>query len=136
MPHELAGKPAPASVLIDVDRLISAYYGAPDPSDPEQLVSFGTSGHRGTSLSGSFNEAHIVAITQAICEYRKKEGISGPLLMGKDTHALSIPAERTALSVLVANGVETVVQRGNGYTPTPGISRAILAFHKARTGGL
>jgi phosphoglucomutase len=136
MPHPLAGKPAPASVLIDVDRLISRYYAAPDPSDPEQLVSFGTSGHRGTSLTGSFNEAHIVATTQAICEYRKKAGISGPLLMGKDTHALSIPAERTALSVLIANGVETVIQRGNGYTPTPGISRAILAFNRGRSEGL
>jgi phosphoglucomutase len=136
MPHELAGKPAPASVLVDVDRLISAYYTAPDPSDPEQLVSFGTSGHRGTSFKGSFNEAHIVATTQAICEYRKKEGITGPFLMGKDTHALSIPAERTALSVLIANGVETVIQRGNGYTPTPGISRAILAFNRGRTQGL
>jgi phosphoglucomutase len=136
MPHELAGQPAPPSVLIDVDRLISRYYTAPDPSDPEQLVSFGTSGHRGTSLSGSFNEAHIVAITQAICEYRKKEGITGPLLIGKDTHALSIPAERTALSVLAANGVETVIQRGNGYTPTPAISRAILAFNKGRDQGL
>jgi phosphoglucomutase len=136
MPHELAGKPAPASVLVDVDRLISAYYTAPDPSDPEQLVSFGTSGHRGTSFKGSFNEAHIIATTQAICEYRKKEGITGPLLMGKDTHALSIPAERTALSVLVANGVETVIQRGNGYTPTPAISRAILAFNHGRTQGL
>jgi phosphoglucomutase len=136
MPHPLAGKPAPASVLVDVDRLISRYYTAPDPSDPEQLVSFGTSGHRGTSLAGSFNEAHIIATTQAICEYRKKAGITGPLLLGKDTHALSIPAERTALSVLIANGVETVVQRGNGYTPTPGISRAILAFNRGRTEGL
>jgi phosphoglucomutase len=136
MPHDLAGKPAPPSVLVDVDQLIGRYYTAPDPSDPEQLVSFGTSGHRGSSLNGSFNEAHIVAISQAICEYRKKEGITGPLLMGKDSHALSTPAERTALSVLVANGVETVIQRGNGYTPTPGISRAILAFNRGRKDGL
>jgi len=136
MPHELAGKPAPASVLVDVDRLIGRYYTAPDPSDPEQLVSFGTSGHRGSSLTGSFNEAHILAMTQAICEYRAKEGISGPLVMGKDTHALSTPAERTALAVLAANGVETVIQRGGGYTPTPAISRAILAFNRGRTSGL
>src|SRR2546423_9103667 len=122
MPHPLAGKPAPASVLVDVERLIARYYTAPDPSQPEQLVSFGTSGHRGSSLTGSFNEAHILAITQAICEYRSKEGISGPLLLGKDTHALSTPAEKTALGVLAAHGVETCIHRGGGYTPTPVIS--------------
>ena len=136
MAHPLAGKPAPASVLVDIDRLIGAYYTTPDPSDPEQLVSFGTSGHRGSSLRGSFNEAHIAATTQAICEYRKKEGITGPLLMGKDTHALSSPAERTALGVLAANGVDTVIQRGGGYTPTPAISRAILAYNRDRLDGL
>jgi phosphoglucomutase len=136
MAHPLAGKPAPASVLVDVDRLTAKYYTAPDPADPEQLVSFGTSGHRGSSLLGSFNEAHIVATTQAICEYRKKEGITGPLLMGQDTHALSAPAQRTALSVLIANGVETVIQRDDGYTPTPAISRAILAFNRGRTQGV
>src|SRR3954464_14678095 len=109
MPHPLAGKPAPASLLVDVDRLIASYYTAPDPEQPEQLVSFGTSGHRGSSLSGSFNEAHIVAVTQAICEYRRKNDITGPLYMGKDTHALSTPAERTALGVLAANRVDTVI---------------------------
>jgi phosphoglucomutase len=133
MLHELAGKPAPPSVLVDVDRLIDGYYTAtPDLDDPEQRVSFGTSGHRGSSLRGSFNESHILAITQAICEYRKKEGISGPLLLGKDTHGLSTPAERTALTVLAANGVETVIQRGGGYTPTPAISRAILVHNRGR----
>jgi phosphoglucomutase len=136
MPHPLAGKPAPASILVDVDRLISSYYLPPDPSHPEQLVSFGTSGHRGSSLTGSFNEAHILAITQAICEYRLKEGISGPLLLGKDTHGLSTPAERTALGVLAANGVDTIIQRGGGYTPTPAISRAILSHNRGRTSGL
>jgi phosphoglucomutase len=120
-------------MLVDVDRLIASYYVAPDPSQPEQLVSFGTSGHRGSSLTGSFNEGHILAITQAICEYRTKEGITGPLLLGKDTHALSIPAERTALGVLAANRVDTVIQRGGGYTPTPAISRAILAHNRGRT---
>jgi phosphoglucomutase len=136
MPHPLAGKPAPASLLVDVDRLIASYYAAPDPSQPEQLVSFGTSGHRGSSLTGSFNEAHILAVTQAICEYRKKEGITGPLLLGKDTHALSTPAERTALGVLAANRVETIIQRGGGYTPTPAISRAILAHNRSQSGAL
>ncbi len=120
MPHPLAGKPAPAEILIDVDRLIDAYFTKqPDVEDTEQLVSFGTSGHRGSSLAGSFNEAHILAITQAICEYRQQEGITGPLFLGKDTHALSRPAEHTALEVLAANSVQTIVQRGDGYTPTP-----------------
>jgi phosphoglucomutase len=136
MAHPLAGKPAPASILVDVEKLIARYYTAPDPAQPEQLVSFGTSGHRGSSLNGAFNEAHILAITQAICEYRKKEGITGPLLMGKDTHALSSPAERTALGVLAAHGVETWIQRGGGYTPTPAISRAILAYNRGRTEAL
>jgi phosphoglucomutase len=123
-------------MLVDVDRLIASYYTAPDPEQPEQLVSFGTSGHRGSSLSGSFNEAHIVAVTQAICEYRRKNDITGPLYMGKDTHALSTPAERTALGVLAANRVDTVIQRGGGYTPTPAISRVILAHNRGRTDGL
>jgi phosphoglucomutase len=137
MPHELAGKPAPASLLIDVDRLTDAYYSkTPDPSDPEQLVSFGTSGHRGSSLAGSFNQAHILAITQAICEWRQREGITGPLFLGKDTHALSRPAERTALEVLAANGVDTVIQRDDGYTPTPSISRLILSHNRGRKSGL
>jgi phosphoglucomutase len=133
MPHELAGKPAPPSLLVDVDRLIQAYFQrAPDPADPEQRVSFGTSGHRGSSLRGSFNEAHILAVTQALVDYRAREGIDGPLFMGKDTHALSGPAEVTALEVLAANGVTTVVQRGGGFTPTPSISHAILTHNRGR----
>jgi len=137
MPHELAGKPAPASLLIDVGRLIDAYFSKePDPSDPEQLVSFGTSGHRGSSLAGSFNQSHILAITQAICEWRKQEGITGPLFLGKDTHALSRPAEQTALEVLAANNVDTVIDRDDGYTPTPSISRLILTHNRGRKSGL
>src|SRR5258708_37025195 len=108
----LAGKKAPREMLIDVDKLIAAYYDViPDPENPLQLVSFGTSGHRGTSLNGTFNERHVLAITQAICEYRRTRGIDGPLFMGKDTHALSDPAQRTALEVLAANRVEVVIQR-------------------------
>jgi phosphoglucomutase len=137
MPHPLAGKPAPADILVDVGRLTDAYFDRqPDVEDTEQLVSFGTSGHRGSSLQGSFNEAHILAITQAICDYRRHEGISGPLLLGKDTHALSIPAERTALEVLAANSVLTLVQRDDGFTPTPAISRAILAANRGKKSGL
>ena len=137
MPHELAGKPAPPSFLIDVDRLIEAYYSRrPDLADPEQLVSFGTSGHRGSSLSGAFNEAHILAITQALCDYRRAQGIDGPLVLGKDTHALSVPAEATALEVLAANGVTTLIQRGDGFTPTPAVSRAILTHNRGRATGL
>ena len=136
MPHELAGKPAPADILIDVDRLTDAYFTKqPDVDDTEQLVSFGTSGHRGSSLAGSFNEPHILAITQAICEYRRQEGISGPLFLGKDTHALSAPAERTALEVLAANSVQTVMQREDGFTPTPTISRAILTANRGKKMG-
>jgi phosphoglucomutase len=136
MPHELAGKPAPADILIDAGRLVDAYYTTqPDVDDTEQLVSFGTSGHRGSSLLGSFNEPHIHAVTQAICEYRKQEGINGPLFLGKDTHALSRPAERTALEVLAANAVTTVMQRGDGYTPTPAISRAILTANRGKKSG-
>ena len=120
MPHALAGKPAPTDILIDVGRLTDAYFAKqPDVGDPEQLVSFGTSGHRGSSLLGSFNEAHILAITQAICEYRRQQGISGPLFLGKDTHALSAPAERTSLEVLAANSVLTIMQREDGFTPRP-----------------
>ncbi len=129
--HELAGKPAPQSLLTDIPRLVSAYYlNAPDAEDPAQQVSFGTSGHRGCSLDGSFNEAHIVATTQAICEYRASRGIDGPLFMGKDTHALSEPALSTALEVLAANGVETRIQEGMGYTPTPVVSHAILTWNR------
>jgi phosphoglucomutase len=131
--HPLAGKPAPKDLLIDVARLEREYYQRrPDPDDPTQAVAFGTSGHRGTSLNGTLTEAHILAITQAICEYRKKEGVDGPLYMGKDTHALSGPSQRTALEVLAANGVETRIQRGDDFTPTPVISRAILVYNRGR----
>jgi phosphoglucomutase len=129
----LAGKPAPQELLIDVAGLERAYYQRrPDPGDPEQRVAFGTSGHRGTPLRGTFTEAHILAITQAICDYRRGKGTDGPLYMGKDTHALSAPAQRTALEVLAANGVETVIQRDDGVTPTPVISRAILVYNRGR----
>ena len=129
----LAGKPAPRSLLVDVARLEREYYERkPDVGDPTQLVSFGTSGHRGSSLRGSFTESHIAAITQAICDYRCAQRIDGPLHMGKDTHALSEPAQRTALEVLAANDVATLIQRGSGVTPTPVISRAILAYNRGR----
>jgi len=129
----LAGKPAPKEMLIDVARLERDYYERkPDLSDPAQRVAFGTSGHRGTPLNASFTEAHILAITQAICEYRKQQGVDGPLYMGKDTHAVSGPAQRTALEVLAANKVETVIQPDDGYTPTPSISHAILVYNRGR----
>src|ERR1700738_2113653 len=115
--HPLAGKPAPKNLLLDVAKLERAYYESkPDPNDPGQRVAFGTSGHRGTPLQATFTEAHILAITQAICEYRHGKGIEGPLLHGKDPHAASGPAQRTALEVLAANGVEAVLQRGDGVT--------------------
>jgi phosphoglucomutase len=130
----LAGKPAPKEMLVDLVRLEREYFERrPDPADPRQLVSFGTSGHRGSPLHGSFTEAHILAITQAICDYRRSQGTDGPLYMGKDTHAVSGPAQRTALEVLAANGVEAVIQRGDGVTPTPVISRAILVHNRGRT---
>jgi phosphoglucomutase len=129
----LAGKPAPAELLIDVAKLLSEYrVRKPDLSDPQQRVSFGTSGHRGTPFDGSFTEAHILAITQAICDYRQSKGIDGPLYMGKDTHGVSDPAQRTALEVLAANGVETIIQREDGFTPTPVISHAILTYNRGR----
>src|SRR6267142_6394010 len=129
----LAGKPAPKEMLVDVARLEREYFERrPDPDDPNQLVSFGTSGHRGSPLRGTFTEAHIVAITQAICDYRRSQGTDGPLYMGKDTHALSRPAERTALEVLAANDVNTIIQRNDGVTPTPVISRAILVENRGR----
>jgi phosphoglucomutase len=129
----LAGQPAPASMIVDLARLEREYYErTPEMDDPTQLVAFGTSGHRGSSLRGSFTEAHIAAITQAICDYRRGQRIDGPLYMGKDTHALSEPAQRTALEVLAANGVETIIQRGGGVTPTPVISRAILVYNRGR----
>jgi phosphoglucomutase len=130
----LAGKPAPQELLVDLTRLERDYYERmPDVANPAERVSFGTSGHRGSSLRGSFTEAHILAITQAICDFRQSRGTSGPLYMGKDTHALSRPAERTALEVLAANGVSVVIQRDDGVTPTPVISRAILVHNRGRT---
>jgi phosphoglucomutase len=131
--HPLAGKRAPAEILIDVAALERAYFErAPDPADASQLVSFGTSGHRGSALDGTFNEGHVLAMAQAICDYRRAQGIDGPLLMGKDTHAVSGPAQDTALRVLAANGVDTVIQRDGGMTPTPVISRAILVHNRER----
>jgi phosphoglucomutase len=129
----LAGKPAPKEMLIDIARLEKAYFERrPDTSDPNQLVIFGTSGHRGSPLHGTFTEAHILAITQAICDYRRGQKTDGPLYMGKDTHALSGPAQQTALSVLAANDVETIIQQDDGVTPTPVISRAILVYNRGR----
>ncbi|WP_084080822.1 phosphoglucomutase (alpha-D-glucose-1,6-bisphosphate-dependent) [Edaphobacter aggregans] len=129
----LAGRPAPKEMLLDVARLEKDYFEChPDLQDPNQLVSFGTSGHRGSPLYGTFTEAHILAITQAICDHRREQKTDGPLYMGKDTHALSEPAQRTALEVLAANNVETVIQQGNGVTPTPVISRAILVYNRGR----
>ncbi len=134
--HELAGKPAPHDKLIDVARLEREYFERqPDLNDPHQMVSFGTSGHRGTPGKNTFTEAHILAITQAICEYRLSQGITGPIYMGKDTHALSGAAQRTALEVLAANGVVTMIQAGDGFTPTPVISRAILVHNREKEGG-
>jgi phosphoglucomutase len=129
----LAGKPAPKDMLVDPARLVREYFDRmPDLSDPNQMVSFGTSGHRGSSLRGTFTETHILAITQAICDYRRSQASDGPLYMGKDTHALSAPAQRTALEVLAANNVETLIQRDNGVTPTPVISHAILVYNRGR----
>ncbi|HEY0749026.1 MAG TPA: phosphoglucomutase (alpha-D-glucose-1,6-bisphosphate-dependent) [Steroidobacteraceae bacterium] len=135
--NPLAGRPAPASALVDVPRLITAYYSErPDPSIASQRVAFGTSGHRGSSFDASFNEAHVIAISQAICEYRKRQGVDGPLFMGFDTHALSAPAFASALEVLAANGVEVMVAAGGEYTPTPVISHAILGYNRGRTAGM
>jgi len=133
----LAGKPADPSILIDVPKLVAAYYtGRPDPSLSAQRVAFGTSGHRGCSLDNSFNEAHILAITQAICLYRKQQGIDGPLYIGFDTHALSEPAFKSALEVLAGNGIDVMADAGNSYTPTPVISHAILSYNRGRKRGL
>ena len=130
----LAGKPAPENLLVNLDRLEAAYRDTrPDPADPAQRVQFGTSGHRGSSLNGSFNEAHVLAITQAICEHRRAQGIDGPLFMGRDTHALSAAAQRTALEVLAGNGVTTLIARDDGVTPTPVVSRSILVHNRGRT---
>src|SRR5215469_15739667 len=133
----LAGKPAPKEMLVDLARLEHEYYHRrPDLDDPEQQVSFGTSGHRGSPLRGSFTEAHILAITQAICDYRKAQGTDGPLYIGKDTHSLSGPAQCTALEILAANGVQTIIQRADGVTPTPVISHAILVHNRSRSARL
>jgi phosphoglucomutase len=133
----LAGKPAPVSILVNVAKLLDDYYALrPDPHEPSQRVMFGTSGHRGSSFERSFNEDHILAITQAICEYRARQGITGPLFIGADTHALSAPAQRSALEVLAANGVETRIAAGGEFTPTPVISHAILTYNRDRSAGL
>src|SRR5436853_2689461 len=134
---KFAGKPADPLLLVNVARLVTAYYtGRPDPSVPAQRVVFGTSGHRGSALDNAFNEAHILAITQAICLYRKQQSIDGPLYIGIDTHALSEPAFASALEVLAANGVDVMVDADNGYTPTPVISHAILTYNRGRKSGL
>ena len=131
--HPLAGQPAPSSLLTNIPLLVSHYYKTqPDPANPEQCVAFGTSGHRGSAFKASFNEAHILAITQALCEYRLSQNISGPLFLGKDTHALSEPAMISALEVFAANGVQVCLQAGGGYTPTPVISHAILQYNRGR----
>ncbi|MDM8349528.1 phosphoglucomutase (alpha-D-glucose-1,6-bisphosphate-dependent) [Pseudomonas sp. sp1636] len=135
--HPLAGKPAPIAMLIDVDQLLAAYFDLqPDPGIAAQRVAFGTSGHRGSSLARSFNQNHVLAISQAICDYRNSQGIDGPLFIGADTHALSQPALDTALQVLAANGVQTMISRGGEFTPTPAISHAILVYNQGRTSGL
>jgi phosphoglucomutase len=129
----LAGQPAQATQLVDVTKLVAAYYSLrPDPAVPSQRVSFGTSGHRGTSFHKSFNEAHVLAITQAICLYRQTQGIDGPLFIGIDTHALSVPAFESSLEVLAANGVETLIAKDGEYTPTPAVSHAILVHNRER----
>src|SRR6516165_7921471 len=134
MAHPLAGKPAPRELLVDVPELLRRYASdRPDPANPAERVGFGTSGHRGSSLRRSFNEAHILAIAQAVCEQRAGAGVTGPLFLGRDTHALSEPAERTALEVLAANGVEVVSSEGDAPVPTPVISHAILTHNRGRT---
>ncbi len=135
--HPLAGQPAPPSFLVDIPRLVTAYYSErPDPANRAQRVAFGTSGHRGISFEGTFNDAHVAAISQAICAHRRSQGIDGPLFMGFDTHALSAPAFATALEVLAANGVEVMIAEGDEYTPTPAVSHAILTYNHGRTSGL
>ncbi|TGZ15593.1 phosphoglucomutase, alpha-D-glucose phosphate-specific [Streptomyces sp. S816] len=137
MAHERAGRPAGPEDLVDVARLVTAYYALhPDPADPAQRVAFGTSGHRGSSLASAFNEDHIAATSQAICEYRAGQGIDGPLFLGADTHALSEPAKVTALEVFAANGVTVLIDSADGYTPTPAVSHAILTHNRGRTTGL
>ena len=133
----LAGKPAPREILVNIPRLITAYYTQrPDSSVASQRVAFGTSGHRGSAFDSAFNEWHILAITQGICEYRKQHGTDGPLFLGLDTHALSEPALASALEVLAANGVEVMLAEKDEYTPTPAISHAILTYNRGRKSGL
>jgi phosphoglucomutase len=135
--HPLAGKPAPPEALIDIARLEREFLSRrPDPANPRERVKFGTSGHRGTPLDGSLTAAHILAITQAICDYRRTSGITGPIYMGKDTHALSSLSQDAALEVLAANGVDTIVQRDEGFTPTPVISRAVIVHNRSRSSNL
>ncbi|MEV5630041.1 phosphoglucomutase (alpha-D-glucose-1,6-bisphosphate-dependent) [Micromonospora tulbaghiae] len=137
MAHPRAGQPARPADLVDVPRLVTAYYAEhPDPDDPAQQVSFGTSGHRGSSLRNAFNSDHILAVTQALCDYRREQGLSGPLFLGRDTHALSAPAEADALEVLAANDVTVLRDSRDGYTPTPAVSHAILTHNRGRTSGL
>src|SRR5450759_2647086 len=133
----LAGKPAAPAMLVDVPKLVTAYYtDVPDASVPEQRVAFGTSGHRGCAFENSFNQWHVLAISQAICDYRKWQSIGGPLFLGIDTHALSVPACASALEVLAANGVDVMLAEHDEYTPTPAVSLAILAYNRGRTAGL
>ncbi len=135
--HPLAGKPAPREILVNIPRLITSYFMEhPDGAHPDQRVGFGTSGHRGSSFKKSFNEDHILAVTQAICDYRAANGIGGPLFLGMDTHALSEPSQATALEVLAANEVPVRMAQGHGYTPTPVISHAILVYNRGRSEGL
>src|ERR1700693_3380392 len=135
--NDAAGKPADPSILVNVPKLVTAYYAVqPDPSDPRQRVAFGTSGHRGSAFGGAFNEWHILAITQAICGYRNLQHIDGPLFLGIDTHALSEPAFASALEVLAANDVQVMIVKDRGYTPTPVISHAILTYNRGRKSGL
>ncbi|CAM5393501.1 phosphoglucomutase, alpha-D-glucose phosphate-specific [Streptomyces spiroverticillatus] len=137
MPHQRAGQQTRPEDLVDVSRLVTAYYALhPDPAEPRQRVAFGTSGHRGSSLNTAFNEDHIAATSQAICEYRAQQGIDGPLFLGADTHALSEPAKVTAVEVFAANGVRVLIDAADGYTPTPAVSHAILTYNKGRTNGL
>ena len=134
--NPLAGQPAASQPLVDTSRLVTTYYtDQPDPSSQEQRVAFGTSGHRGSSFTRTFNEWHILAITQAICSYRKQQRIDGPLFMGSDTHALSEPAFASALEVLAANDVDVMIEADDDYTPTPAISHAILTYNRGRTAG-
>src|SRR2546422_1978821 len=135
----LAGHPPPQAMLLDVAKLVTAYYAEiPDPSVPAQRVAFGTSGHRGSSFDKTFNEWHVLAISEAICRYRRQQGIDGPLFLGIDTHALSVPACTTAVEVLAANGIDIMLAEHDAYTPTPAVSHAILCYNRGRTtsGGL